>query len=352
MPIDPELTKAAELLKAGNQNEAGVILYQYLLAHPEDPVAWYGYSKCFTNVETQKHCLERTLELNPAFSKAKTELEEINARSNSANLITQSTSTYSVNYYPAEKIESQEKTIFPTHPMLTTRKVANELSEKNQKMKNRFGVLWVLLIGMGILVLVNPKNTKLLLWITAIALGLRLILPAFFDQYAKTRKKYRAYEKGAKGEETIVELLSTLGPDFAVWHDVMTRYGNIDHIVLCKNGSLFMIETKANSGTVDASAGSLLLNGHAPPKDMIAQCLRNIYSLKELLENKFGQTLWVQPILVFTNAFVHSGRPIKGIRVINKKYLLSDIHAEAGKITRNAWLWEKRGELDSILFHG
>jgi len=349
MPIDPQLIKAGEYYKAGDKKAAAQLLYQYLQSHPEDPGAWYGYSKCFNNLETRKQCLEKTIGLDPAFQKAKDELEEIIAQLNTTALMTESTDKFSVNYYEAENPQPRQEPDPYTQQVLTTRRMANELSEKKHKYENAFWVLWVFVIVLGIVGIFNPKNSPLLLGIIGFTILVRIVAPRFFDKYDATKKKQRQYEKGARGEETIVDLLSTLGPDFAVWHDVMTRYGNIDHIVLAKNGTLFMIETKANSGTVDASQGTLLLNGRRPPKDMIAQCVRNTYSLKETIENAFGQTIWVQPILVFTNAFVHSGKPIKGVKVINKKYLVENIRANSAKTGQDSWLWGKKLELTSIL---
>jgi len=343
MPTDPQLIKAGEYIKAGDKNSAAQILYQYLQTHSDDPVAWYGYSKCFNNLETRKECLEKSIGLNATFQKAITDLEEVNKQLNTTALMTLSTETYSVEYYPAEDPEPESNQ--PSQQILTTRKVANELGEEKHKLENAYWVLWVIVIGLCILALFNLKNSKLLLVIIVFAYLVKIIAPRFLDNYAATKKKQRRYEKGARGEETIVDLLSTLGPDFAVWHDVMTRYGNIDHIVLAKNGTLFMIETKANSGTVDASAGTLLLNGRHPPKDMIAQCLRNTYSLKETIEAAFGRTIWVQPILVFTNAFVHSGKPIKGVRIMNKKYLVENLRSFSTKAAQESWLWESRDNL-------
>jgi hypothetical protein len=349
MPIDPLLIKAGEYLKDGKTLKAGQIIYQYLNDHPEDPVAWYGYSKCFKNIETRIHCLERALELDPNFQKAIPELSELKALRDKNALMTHSTNKYSVNYYPSDNSEYTPGPYTPTSSTLTTRRVANELVEKKQQMENAYWVLWVIVIGLGVATLVNPNNSKLLLVVIGFSILVRIISPRFFDDYSATKKKLRHYEKGAHGEETIVDLLSTLGPDFTVWHDVMTRYGNIDHIVLAKNGTLFMIETKANSGTVDATSGTLLLNGRRPPKDMIAQCLRNTYSLKETIENAFGQTIWVQPILVFTNAFVHSGKPIKGVRVINKKYLVETLRSFSIMVQNNSSLWGKRKEFEALL---
>lgn len=349
MPTDSLLIKAGEYLKAGKKQEAGQILYQYLRAHPEDTIAWYGYSKCFTDLETRKQCLERAIELDPTFQKAKIELDEVKVHLNSTALMTQSTEKYSINFYQSEKPQPQQESNNPSIPqMLTTRKVANELGEEKHQLENAFWVLWMFVIFFGILALLNPQNSKLLLCIIGFTILVRIFSPIFFKKYSTTKKRQHRYEKGARGEETIVSLLSTLGPEYAVWHDVMTSKGNIDHIVLCKNGSLFMIETKAYSGSVDTANGRLLINGSYPKKDMIGQCLTNIYSLKESLESTFGQTLWINPILVFTNAFVKTGKPIKGVTVINKKYLLQTIQSVSGRITKNAWLWEKRQELNNI----
>lgn len=347
MPADPQLIKAGEYLKAGDKNSAAQLLYQYLQTHSDDPVAWYGYSKCFNNLETRKECLEKSIGLNATFQKAITVLEEVNNQLNATALLTRSTETYSVKYFPAENPEPEFDQ--PAQQMLTTRKVANELGEEKHKLENVFWVLWVFVIGLGILAMFNPKNSKLLLGIIGFILLVRIFSPIYFKKYSSTKKKQRRYEKGARGEETIVDLLSSLGPDFAVWHDVMTHYDNIDHIVLAKNGTLFMIETKANSGTVDASTGTLLLNGRRPPKDMIAQCLRNTYSLKETIETTFGRTIWVQPILVFTNAFVHSGKPIKGVRVMNKKYLVETLRSYSTKVEPGSWLWDKKEEFEEVI---
>lgn len=347
MPTDSQLIKAGEYIKAGDKNSAAQILHQYLQTHSDDPVAWYGYSKCFNNLETRKECLEKSIELDPAFQIAITDLEEVNKQLNATALMTHSTETFSVEYFPAEDPEPEINQ--PSQQILTTRKMASELSEEKHNLENTYWILLVVLIGLGVLVLFNLKNSTLLLIIIAVPFLVKIFYTFFFKKYSTTKKKQRQYEKGARGEETIVDLLSTLGPDFAVWHDVMTRYGNIDHIVLAKNGTLFMIETKANSGMVDASQGTLLLNGRQPPKDMIAQCLRNTYSLKEIIEAVFGRTIWVQPILVFTNAFVHSGKPIKGVSIINKKYLLENIRANSTKTGQGSWLWDKKEEFEEVI---
>ena len=137
------------------------------------------------------------------------------------------------------------------------------------------------------------------------------------------RKRTRDAERGAKGEDTIGALLATLPDGYTVFHDLAKLYGDIDHIVVGPTG-LFTIETKAHGGKVTAQGNRVLVNGHPPEKDFIAQSWRNAFWVREVLKNTAEIDGKVIPILVFPNAFV-TGRGTKGVRVINKKYLVETI---------------------------
>lgn len=107
--------------------------------------------------------------------------------------------------------------------------------------------------------------------------GIRLI-PDLFDSYArKQQKKIRRADRGADAEEKIGDMLEELGEDFEVIHDIDSAYGNIDHLVISRRGGIFMVETKSHRGTITTTESEILLNGHAPEKDFIAQSLRNSY---------------------------------------------------------------------------
>ena len=106
-------------------------------------------------------------------------------------------------------------------------------------------------------------------------------------------------------------------------HDIESPYGNIDHIVIGKNAGIFLLETKAHGGKVEVNGETLLVNGKLPEKDFIAQALRNSYWLRDEISQIVGDKPWITPILVFTNAFVPPTRPVKGVSIINKKYLLN-----------------------------
>jgi len=128
----------------------------------------------------------------------------------------------------------------------------------------------------------------------------------------------RAYLSGAKGKEKIGSLLETLGEDYLVIYDIESPYGNIDHIVINKQSGVFLLETKAHGGRVSVKNGHLLVNGHDPEKDFIAQVLNNTYWLKEKTCNTINVEVWIIAVLVFTNAFVERRLQSKELRLSTK----------------------------------
>jgi hypothetical protein len=169
-------------------------------------------------------------------------------------------------------------------------------------------------------------------------------------QMDKQYKLRRRAVRGAKGEEKVGELLDALNEeDYVVVHDVACAYGNIDHVVLSREKGIFLIETKAHGGQVEVVGDKLLVNGKDPEKDFIAQTLRNTYWLRQQVQESLGIKAWVQPVIVFTNSFVKFGKPVKGIYVTNKKYLLGFIQSERKSNSSTFQLWEKREDLKEVL---
>jgi hypothetical protein len=93
----------------------------------------------------------------------------------------------------------------------------------------------------------------------------------------------------------------------------------------------------------------LLVNGHDPEKDFIAQVLNNTYWLKEKICNNIDVEVWIAPVLVFTNAFVERISPIKGVTIINKKFLLNLLQKSKGN-AKNIPIWENREKIMNSLF--
>lgn len=142
----------------------------------------------------------------------------------------------------------------------------------------------------------------------------------------KLNKELDNYEKGAKGEEKIDRILSELGKDFYVIHDVVISKGNVDHIVVAPSG-IYTIETKSHHGRVTVNQDELLLNNKPLPKDFLSQAMAEALAVKEYLQKiSLGKAdYFVQPLLVFTNAFVEVRGKVRGVKVVPAKWLLSEL---------------------------
>jgi hypothetical protein len=226
---------------------------------------------------------------------------------------------------------------------------ARDMADKRYKSR-----VWFVLIAAGVVLLILvlvSKSTALGIGGFGV-LGL-LFLARFIMDYTETRAKRMRREerraiRGARAEEKIGAVLDSLGENYLVIHDVPSPYGNVDHIVIGKENGVFLIETKAHGGRVSVANGRLLVNGHEPEKDFIAQTLKNTYWLRDRIRNAINVEVWITPVLVFTNAFVERAAPVKGVTIINKKYLLGVLQRPNPK-ARNSLVWERRKEISEAL---
>jgi hypothetical protein len=184
-----------------------------------------------------------------------------------------------------------------------------------------------------------------------ILLFLLRLIPDWFDSYSRRQSKaIRQAERGADAEEEIADLLGELDDDFFdVINDVESPFGNIDHIVISQRGGVILLETKSHHGTVTIEDGELLINGKEPEKDFIDQALSNSLWLRDEIEDILHVKPWVNAFVVFTNAFVKSGKPIQGVRVINQKFLLNSIERIQSSNSVNTVIWSKRDRILAYL---
>lgn len=184
-------------------------------------------------------------------------------------------------------------------------------------------------------------------------LGLLLLTQFVMDfmegKANRMMKEERRAIRGAKAEEEIGSLLDDLDEGYLVIHDIASPYGNIDHVVIGKQCGVFLIETKAHGGRVSVANGRLLVNGHEPEKDFIAQALKNTYWLRDKLREVANADIWVTPVVVFTNAFVERTAPVKGVTIVNKKYLASILQRPNTR-AQNLSVWENRERIQDVLY--
>lgn len=215
--------------------------------------------------------------------------------------------------------------------------------------KRRYkSALWIGLIGVTILILIAIiiQNAKVLgiggVGILVLFILMKIIGDMVNRQVDHKIKLEKRAIRGAKAEEKIGDLLPKLSADYYVLNDINSPYGNIDHIVIGKNTGIFLIETKAHGGRVEIKGDSILINGKTPEKDFIAQALQNSYWLRDRIGDFAGSKPWITPILVFTNAFVPFGRPIKGVQIVNKKYLQNVLGRANNPNAVHAKIWDSR----------
>lgn len=224
-----------------------------------------------------------------------------------------------------------------------------EMTEK--RYKNR---VWFVLItaGIALLLLLAALNADALkmggMGFLVLIIAARLVMNYSDRKTKKMIKEERRAIRGAKGEEKIGSILESLGEDYLVIHDVTSSFGNIDHIIISKQKGIFLIETKAHGGKVTVNNGYLYVNGHEPEKDFIAQALNNTYWLRDKVCSAINTEPWITPVLVFTNAFVERTAPIKGVTIINKKYLLNILQRQQSR-AQNLAIWENREKIRQAL---
>jgi hypothetical protein len=228
-------------------------------------------------------------------------------------------------------------------------------STREMAKARRTSVLIIGLVGLGIVIIVGLllQNNKYL-GIGGVGIFILLVLlrvlPDIIDrQIGQKLKEEKRAIRGAKAEEKIGGLLEGLSEDYYVLNDIESPYGNIDHIVIGKNQGVFLIETKSHHGKVEVADDVLLVNGKPPEKDFIAQTLKNVYWLRDEISQVTGTKPWITPVLVFTNAFVIPTKPIKGIVIVNKKFLLNILHRESKPNVTQTRIWELREEIGNKL---
>lgn len=218
----------------------------------------------------------------------------------------------------------------------------------------------VVMVGMGIVGLIIIIALGLLIQ-NAQALGIGGIgflfllmllpqIPRITDRFMaqKQREVKRAY-RGAKAEEAVEDILNGLdGEDYEIYHDISSPYGNIDHVVVSRQKGVFLLETKSHGGRVEITDSGLLVNGKPPEKNFIAQTLKNTYWLRDCLQEATAMKVWIRPVIVFTNAFVVPGKPIKNVAIINGKYLQRFVQQQPSH-SGNESLWATRDKITQAL---
>jgi hypothetical protein len=238
----------------------------------------------------------------------------------------------------------------------STRAMASQRRAK--RLLTLFLTLAVFVAAIGLLLLFLAYNKKIVgslgvFGAIAVLIAMKIILQHINDSalgsMRSLHKRERDATRGAVGEEVVGAILEAFCETrHLVLHDVKSPFGNLDHVVLTQSGNVFSIETKAHGGRATLEDGKLLVNDRPTEKDFIKQSLANTYWLKGELDRITGQDTWVNPIIVFANAFVPKPYSIKNVCIINKRFLaetLSRLNRKAAAVN----LWAHLDEITDFL---
>lgn len=171
--------------------------------------------------------------------------------------------------------------------------------------------------------------------ITVIGLGLFLaaIKIASSDDIDEVDKRLDKWFKGANAEVKVSDILGNLPSGFVVLNDIRCPVGNIDHLVIGPTG-VFVVETKSHRGTITVLPdGHLRRNGKLLEKDFVKQVLGQVSWLKKELSDNGIAVPYVNAVIVFTQGFVKVYKPIKGVHVVSKKWLVKHIEEHNGSLS-------------------
>jgi len=124
-------------------------------------------------------------------------------------------------------------------------------------------------------------------------------------------------------EREVGELLTKLLLDGClVLNDVPFPYGNLDHVVIRGDRTVFLIETKSHRGKVSWNGNQLLINGRPFARNPIGQLNRSIRWLRKMAQRLCGVNPWIVAVLVLPNADVLIRRSVKRVNVLRAGNLL------------------------------
>lgn len=228
-------------------------------------------------------------------------------------------------------------------------------STREMASKRRRNAIIMAVIAMAMILLIGLvlQNSKALgiggIGVLVLLMLLRIIPDVTDIKLRQKKNEERRAVRGAIAEERVGDLLEQLGEDYCVFHDIVSPYGNIDHVVLGKYNGVFLIETKSHGGKVSVADEIILVNGKPPEKDFITQSLKNTFWLRDMLNGAIGEKAWITPVIVFSNAFVPATKPVKGVYILNKKYLNTLIDKRKAPADIAAKIWEARGSIEGLL---
>ena len=153
---------------------------------------------------------------------------------------------------------------------------------------------------------------------------------------AGLRPTIRNLRLGMEGEKTVGQSLEELRANGAiVFHDVVAKEFNVDHIVVSTKG-ICVVETKTRSkpngrrATVKYDGEKVLVDGKAPSRDPVQQVKAISSWVQDLICESTGKSFPVRPVVLFPGWYVETinSAAHRNVWVLNPKNLPSFMQHE------------------------
>jgi hypothetical protein len=133
------------------------------------------------------------------------------------------------------------------------------------------------------------------------------------------------WQRGADGEIQTARALAALDAHWRARHDLESRYGNRDHVVVGPAG-IFLLDSKNLGGKVALSGSDILVERRLLPDERYTQDLgRSVRGqaadLSSELAVRTGRRRWVQPVVVIWGEFRQKAVARDGVAYVHGDYL-------------------------------
>jgi len=168
-----------------------------------------------------------------------------------------------------------------------------------------------------------------------------LILGVFsLWHWFRIKPQLNALVQGMRGEREVGRMLDGLRSlGYTVFHDIPGDGFNIDH-ALIGPGGIFAVETKTWSkpdgrrAEVDYDGKRVLVDGHAPERDPVAQAEAVGDHLRDILKRMTDREIAVRPVLLFPGWWTNPQPRNARVWVLHPKALRSFLSNESVKLSR------------------
>jgi hypothetical protein len=159
-------------------------------------------------------------------------------------------------------------------------------------------------------------------------------------QYFRARPRLEALRLGIRGEREVGRMLEeTRKLGYVVFHDLPGDGFNVDH-ALVGPGGVFAIETKTISkprgrkAEVDYDGQRVLVDGHTPDRDPVAQAQGGAAHVREVLKRMTDRQVAVRPVVLFPSWMVNRRPGAWDVWVLNPKELFGYLRNEPTRLSR------------------